>query len=70
MSSGSVEEALARAEELLGRLNDRREELERLADEDEIDGDAAVDLIADLADLARQIEAELTRARTIADAAG
>jgi hypothetical protein len=68
----SVEEALAKAEELLGRLNDRREELERLADEDEIDGDAAVDLIADLADLARQIEAELTRARTIAesDAAG
>jgi hypothetical protein len=64
----SVEEALARAEELLGRLNDRREELERLADEDEIDGDAAVDLIAELADLARQIEAELTRARTIADA--
>ena len=63
----SVEEALAKAEELLGRLNDRREELERLADEDEIDGDAAVDLIADLADLARQIEAELTRARTIAE---
>ena len=67
MNSESVEEALARAEELLGRLNDRREELERLADDDEIDGDAAVDLIAELADLARQIEAELTRARTIAE---
>ena len=66
-SVSSVEEALARAEELLGRLNDRREELERLADADEIDGDAAVDLIADLADLARQIEAELTRARTLAE---
>ena len=65
-----MEEALARADELLGRLSDRREELERLADEDEIDGDAAVDLIAELADLARQIEAELTRARTIADAEG
>ena len=63
----SAEEALARAEELLGRLNDRREELERLADEDEIDGDAAVDLIAELAELAREIEAELTRARAMAE---
>ena len=64
----SVEEALARAEELLGRLNERREELERLAEADDVEGDAAVDLIAELAELARQIEAELTRARTIADA--
>ena len=65
-----VDEALARAEELLGTLNERREELERLAVADDIDGDAAVDLIAQLADLARQIESELTRARTLADAAG
>ena len=64
----SVEEALARAEELLGRLNERREELERLAEAHHVDGDAAVDVIAELAELARQIEAELTRARTIADA--
>jgi len=64
----SVEEALARAEELLVRLNERREELERLAKADDVDGDAAVDVIAELAELARQIEAELTRARTIADA--
>ena len=65
-----VDEALARAEKLLERLNERREELERLAEADDIDGDAAVDLIAELADLAREIEAELTRARTIADAGG
>lgn len=65
-----VEEALAKAEELLARLNERRDELERLAEADDIDGDAAVDLIAELADLAREIEAELTRARTIADAGG
>jgi hypothetical protein len=65
--SEPVEEPLARVEELLSRLNDRREELERLADDDEIDGDAAVDLIAELADLARQIEAELTRARALAE---
>ena len=66
----SVDEALARAEELLARLNERREELERLAGADDVDGEAAVDVIAELAELARQIEAELTRARTIADANG
>jgi hypothetical protein len=65
----SVDEALARAEELLAKLNERRAELERLAEADEVDGDAAVDVIAELAELARQIEAELTRARTLADAA-
>ena len=66
----TVDEALARAEELLARLNERREALERLAEADEIEGDAAVDLIAELAELAREIEAELTRARTLADAGG
>jgi len=65
-----VDQALGRAEELLARLNARREELERLAAADDVDGDAAIELIAELADLAREIEAELTRARTIADAAG
>jgi hypothetical protein len=62
----SVDEALGKAEELLGRLNERREQLERLAEADDVEGEAAVDLIAELAELARQIEAELTRARTIA----
>jgi hypothetical protein len=68
----SAEEALGKAEELLERLNERREQLERLAEADDVDGEAAVDLIAELAELARQIEAELTRARTMAemDAAG
>ena len=64
----SVEEALARAEELLAKLDERRAALERLAEADDVDGEAAVDVIAELADLARQIEAELTRARTLADA--
>jgi hypothetical protein len=66
----SVEEALARAEGLLEQLNGRRAELERLAEAGDVDGDAAVDVITEIADLARQIEAELTRARNIADAAG
>lgn len=68
--STPVHDALARAEELLGQLNQRHEELERLAAADDVDGDAAVDLIAELAELARQIEAELTRARNLADADG
>jgi len=66
----AVDEPLARAEELLGTLNAKREELERLAGANDVDGDAAVDLITELAELARQIETELTRARTLADAAG
>jgi hypothetical protein len=66
----TVEESLARAEELLAKLNDKRDQLERLASADDVDGEAAVDLIAELAELARQIEAELMRARTLADAAG
>jgi hypothetical protein len=66
----SADEALGRAEELLAKLNEKRDALERLATADDVDGDAAVDLIADLADLARQIEAELTRARVLADAGG
>jgi hypothetical protein len=64
----SAEEAIAHAEELLGQLESRREELERLAEADELDGDAAVDVISELAALAKEIEAELTRARAIADA--
>jgi hypothetical protein len=63
----SSDDALARAEELLERLNDRREQLERLAEADDVDGEAAVDLIAELAELARQIEAELTQARALAE---
>ena len=63
-----VDEALGRAEELLGRLNERRAELERLAESEELDADSAVDVIGELAALAKEIEAELVRARSLADA--
>jgi len=66
----SVDAALAKAEELLALLDARRAELERLAAADDVDGDAAVDVITEIAELARRIEAELTRARNVADAAG
>jgi hypothetical protein len=63
----SVDDALAHAEELLAQLNARREDLERLAESDDLDADAAVESIAELAELAKRIEAELTRARGLAD---
>jgi hypothetical protein len=64
-----ADEAIDRAEQLLEQLNARREDLERLAQADDIDADAAVEVIADLAELAKRIESELTQARTLADAA-
>jgi hypothetical protein len=59
---------LGRTEELLARLNERREELERLASADEVDGEAAVDVLGQLAELAKEIESELNRVRALADA--
>ena len=61
---------LGRTEELLARLNERREDLERLAAAEEIDGEAAVDVLGELAELAKEIESELNRARALADADG
>ena len=63
-----ADDHLARAEELLGRLDERRRELERLAGADEVDGEAAVDVIGELAEIAKEIESELNRARALADA--
>ncbi len=63
-----ADEHLARAEELLERLDERRSELERLAGADEVDGEAAVDVIGQLAEIAKEIESELNRARALADA--
>lgn len=64
---GSADEALQRAEELLERLKASREELERLAAAD--DAESAVEVLTELADIAKEVEAELTKARVRADAA-
>jgi hypothetical protein len=64
----AADDAIARAEEQLTELEAKREELERLAEADDLDGDAAVDVISQLAELAKGIEAELTRARNLAGA--
>jgi hypothetical protein len=61
----SAEESLRRAEELLERLESARGELERLASSEDTEG--AIDVLTELADLAKQVEAELTSAKTEAD---
>lgn len=64
--SGSADEALGRAEELLERLKSTRNELERLAAAE--DAESAVEVLTELAELAKEVEVELTKARTRADA--
>ena len=61
-----AEQALAKAEELLERLRLRRDELEKLAAAE--DADAAVDVLTELAEIAKEVELELAKARARADA--
>ena len=63
----AADESLQRAEELLERLRTRVDALEASADEGG-DVDEAVDGLAQIAELAREIETELQRARQAADA--
>jgi predicted translin family RNA/ssDNA-binding protein len=62
----STNESLGRAEELLERLRSKTDELERLAEAGDVD--AAVDELAEIAEIAKEIEAAVTRARASADA--
>ena len=62
----SGEDSLQRAEELLERLEATRAELERLAQEENAEG--AIDVLAELAEIARQVEGELAKARRETDA--
>ncbi len=64
--SGTADEALGRAEELLERLKATRDELERLAQAE--DAESAVEVLTELADLAKEVEVELAKARSRADA--
>jgi hypothetical protein len=67
MSMSGADESLQRAEELLERLRTRVDALEASADAGG-DVDEAVDGLAEIAELAREIETELQRARQAADA--
>jgi hypothetical protein len=64
----SAEDSLKRVEELHERLVAAREELEKAAERD--DPDAAVDILTQLSELAKEVEAELQKARARADAGG
>ena len=64
--SGTADEALGRAEELLERLKTTRAELERLAAEE--NAEEAVEVLTELAELAKEVESELAKARARADA--
>jgi hypothetical protein len=61
----SAEDSLKRAEELLDKLEAARARLEATDDPD-----AAIEVLSELAELAREVETELTRAKREADAAG
>ncbi|MGH2931884.1 MAG: hypothetical protein ACRDKK_03390 [Gaiellaceae bacterium] len=61
--STPAEDALKRAEELLERLEETRARLEATADPDE-----AIDVLTELAEIAKQVEVEIEQARREADA--
>ena len=61
----SSEESLARAEELLARLEKARTELEQLSQAD--DAERALDVLTELAELSKAIEEELQRAKREAE---
>jgi len=61
----SAEDSLRRAEDLLDKLEAARTRLEATDDPD-----AAIEVLSELAELAREVEVELTRAKREADAAG
>ena len=65
MSSMSSDESLAKAEALLARLEATRAELEKLSQAN--DADRALDILAELAELSRQVEEELQRAKRRAE---
>ena len=59
----SAEESLARAEQLLERLESARQRLDETDDPEQ-----AIEVLQELSDLAKEVEAELQRARQSAEA--
>lgn len=64
----STDEALTRAEELLERVEAARAELEQLSEAESGSPERAVELLAELSELAKAVEEELTRAQRAAEA--
>lgn len=64
----SSEESLSRAEELLARLEAARGELEQLSTgEQQASPERAIELLGELAELAKAVEEELDRAQRAAE---
>jgi len=63
VGSVTAEESLARAESLLERLDATRGKLEATDDPEQ-----AIELLAELSDLAKEVQAEIERAKREADA--
>jgi hypothetical protein len=58
----SADEALANAEQLLAKVEDARRRLE------DADPEQAIEILQELSDLAKQVDAEIERARRAAEA--
>ena len=64
----ATEDSLSRAEELLARLETARGELDRLAAEEGGSPERALEILAELSELAKAVEEELERAKRAAEA--
>ena len=64
----NTEDALKRAEELLGRLEKARADLERVSGSE--NSEEAIAVLTELAEIAKQVESELAKARREAEAEG
>ena len=62
----SADDSLTRAEELLARLEAARAELEQLSAGGEDSSDRAIELLGELAELAKAVEDELEKAQRAA----
>jgi hypothetical protein len=62
-----TEESLSRAEELLTRLEAARNELDRLATDENATPERALEILGELSELAKAVEEELERAKREAE---
>ncbi len=63
----SADESLGRAEDLLGRLESARAELDRLATDENASPERALEILSELSELAKAVEEELERAKREAE---
>ena len=63
----SADESLTRAEQLLARVEAARAELEQLSTDEGGSPERAIELLGELAELAKAVEEELTKAQRAAE---